>query len=244
MKRKVIAVIVSITMILCNCGYTFAEEGSIEQVFLVKKSAVMNVWSCMRMKILSIGVSDAEMGEDISCEGNMPEYYTIKAYLVDIETGEVISNVYEKPLHTKAFVKLDERAWDEAEREQRVYLSNDNYGVFAEDTVIVYGDSYVNTWNEADSANGIYTFHNIDEQMDGVKSGCNLAYYYDEELKLVAKAAAVTKSGTESVTVFTVQPALEEVFDYLKIDFNAQDETVTVEYIGDFAFTQCSSLKK
>lgn len=44
--------------------------------------------------------------------------------------------------------------------------------------------------------------------------------------------------------MFTVQPALEEVFDYLKIDFNAQDETVTVEYIGDFAFTQCSSLKK
>ena len=158
-----------------------------------------------------------------------PKYYIIKAYLS--ENGHVISNTYVNLFHTKAFDNLDNYVPDYKD-DHTVDLSAGNYGVFAEDTVVIHGNASENTLVETSLDSTVYTLTNANSQAKNITSGCNLAYFYEDELKLVVCVSEVTWVDNKTVSFKAGQPVLEEVFEYLRIDSAAEDQACTVDLSG------------
>ena len=160
---------------------------------------------------------------------NWPKYYIIKAYLS--ENGHVISNTYVNLFHTKAFDNLDNYVPDYKD-DHTVDLSEGNYGVFAEDTVVIHGNASENTLTDMSMDSNTYTLVNTNSRAHSIVQDCNLAYFYDNELKLVVHVNKVTWPSDKTVSFTVSQPALEQVFKYLKIDSVVQNQACTVDLSG------------
>ena len=159
----------------------------------------------------------------------LPEYYIIKAYLVDSSTAKIISNVYENYLHTKALADLLNSNPEDYEEERTIEFSENNFGVFSENTVILYGNDDLNTIR--DFSESTYMIENADETAETIKEGCELAYFFDNELQVIAHVTNVYHLQAGVISVETEEAALEDVFDYLKVEEDAGGS----EYIVDLS---------
>ena len=157
---------------------------------------------------------------------SLPKYYIIKAYLS--ANDHVISNTYVNLFHTKAFDDLDNYVPDYKD-EHTVDLKDGNYGVFAEDTVIIHGNASENTLTDTSTNSDTYILTNTDDQAKIITQDCDLAYFYDDELKLVVHVDEVTWLADKTVSFTVSQPVLEEVFESLRIDSVIQNEECTVD---------------
>ena len=174
--------------------------------------------------------SENDSGE-ILTDTELPKYYIIKAYLYQEYKEYIISNTYVNLFHTKAFDNLDDYVPDYKD-EHTVDLKDGNYGVFAEDTVVIHGNASENTLTDTSMDSDTYTLTNTDEQAKNITQGCNLAYFYDDELKLVVHVNKVTWKNDKTVSFTVSQPALEEVFEYLRIDSVIQNQECIVDLSG------------
>lgn len=178
---------------------------------------------------------DADPDENtgkVLIDEELPHYFIIKAYLIDEDTEKTISNTYTNLFHTRAFQELDSYVPADFEEERTVELSGGNFGVFAKDTVVIHGNAEVNTLAETSYEGVTYTLTNTDDHADSIEQGCNLAYFYNDELRLVVHVSGVSRPADRTVTITVEQPALEEVFEHLRIDEVAQDQVCTVDLSG------------
>ena len=162
----------------------------------------------------------------IYADVSLPKYYIIKAYLS--ANDHVISNTYVNLFHTKAFDDLNNYVPDYKD-EHTVDLKDGNYGVFAEDTVIIHGNASENTLTDTSTNSDTYILTNTDDQAKIITQDCDLAYFYDDELKLVVHVDEVTWLADKTVSFTVSQPALEEVFESLRIDSVIQNQECTVD---------------
>lgn len=176
-------------------------------------------------------VSSENDTDEILIDAEFPEYYIIKAHLYQEYKEYIISNTYVNLFHTKAFDNLDDYVPDYKD-EHTVDLKDGNYGVFAEDTVIIHGNASENALTDTSMDSDTYTLTNTDEQAKNITQGCNLAYFYDDELKLVVHVNKVTWKNDKTVSFMVSQPALEEVFESLRIDSVIQNQECTVDLSG------------
>ena len=174
-------------------------------------------------------IDPSENKGEIYVDIDWPKYYIIKAYLS--ENGHVISNTYVNLFHTKAFDNLDNYVPDYKD-DHTVDLSEGNYGVFAGDTVVIHGNASENTLVETSLDSTVYTLTNANSQAKNITSGCNLAYFYEDELQLVVCVSEVTWVDNKTVSFKAGPPVLEEVFEYLRIDSAAEDQACTVDLSG------------
>ena len=152
----------------------------------------------------------------------LPSYYTIKAYLVNAESGRIISNVYENNLHTEAFTKLLDSDPEDYDENRTIEFSDDDFGVFSENTVIIYGNADCNTIH--DFSGSTYTIENADSDTEPLQKGRELAYFYENELQIIAHVTSVSRPQDDTVLVETEDPALEDVFEYLRIEEDVDDK--------------------
>lgn len=199
----------------CSVYIEVYEEGA-EELFL--------------RKVLS--ASPDETTGKVLIDAELPQYYIIKAYLIDTDTEIIISNTFTNLFHTRDFQELDDYVPSVSEEERTVDLSEGNFGVFKEDTVVVHGNAEVNTLADTSYESVTYTLTNTDDQADSIVADCNLAYFYDDDLKLVVHVSGVSRPAEGTVTITVEQPELEEVFEKLRIETIVQDQVCTVDISG------------
>lgn len=171
-----------------------------------------------------------EITVDVSLD-NMPDYYYVRAYLVNIETYGPLCPVYESNYYTKEMQDLLALTTDQFD-ENRIYnLDNDttnNFGVFTDD-VIVEKDNELKDQIITETDTG-YKVENASEEVKALQPG-DIYAYEDENGLLLFKVTTIQIEGTTAI-IGAEDTDAEEVFQYLKIDMTATPDTVEYDEAG------------
>ena len=179
----------------------------------------------------------------VSIVGDIPETYTIKAFLLDKTDHSPLSSAYTDVSHTQVMVDLDKATVDDFPEDRVINLdgqANTNFAVVnKETTLLTYEDNTAgeNQLLSEDDTSLVYTFGNAGAEIRNLQPGDILTYEYAPGELLIARVQDITVNGD----VVTIQGddtlELEDVFDALKIenDANTQD----FDYTPADGFTDC-----
>ena len=179
----------------------------------------------------------------VSIVGDIPETYTIKAFLLDKTDHSPLSSAYTDVSHTQVMVDLDKATVDDFPEDRVINLDNQDNTNFAvvnkETTLLTYEDNTAgeNQLLSEDDTSLVYTFGNAGAEIRNLQPGDILTYEYAPGELLIARVQDITVNGD----VVTIQGddtlELEDVFDALKIenDANTQD----FDYTPADGFTDC-----
>ena len=95
----------------------------------------------------------------------MPEYFYIKAYLVDSETFRPLSAEYTSPMYTSDMQYLEQLSTTDFPEEQVLNLDDDtenNFAIYNSSVKVISENEETNIVSTVDDTNGIYVFENID----------------------------------------------------------------------------------
>lgn len=198
--------------------------------------------------------------EQVGLIGEIPEYYTVKAYLLDPATHEPLSAVYTDQSRTRVMVDLSTASVTDFPADRVVNLDNrsdTNFVVVAEGVTLITSNSRAGAQNQLlsqDDAGLVYVIGNASEEIRNLQKGDILTYEYEPGAMLVARVNDLTISG-DTVTIYgddTLE--ITDVFDAVKIEDDAANEELEydssaadpgVSYLGeedaDFSFVDQES---
>ena len=183
--------------------------------------------------MLASGSTEVISGEtdvyvDIETD-SMPEYFYLRAFLVDTECFRPLCAAYESPNYTQEMQEFLQKTTDDFDQDRVLNLDEDktnNFAVYSEDTKIISQAEGTNEVVSADDENNIYVIENADSSITSLQPGETFAYEYGEGDVLIVKVNTISINGT-TVTIKGEETSLEETFDYVKID--TQQETGNAE---------------
>ena len=208
-------------------------------------SLVVAVYDDAGEKMIASGMVDinsndtkAEVTIDIDA---MPEYFYLRAYLVDRNSLAPICSVYENPNYTQSMKEFFDKTIDDFEPERVLNFDDDitnNFAVYDENTKIIQCTDVVNVLTERDDTNGVYTFENIDENISSLQVDDIFTYDGGDEQDIIVKVKTISIDGT-TATLTSSELTLEDVFEYIKIDeqMNQDDAEFDTEGIPDVIYS-------
>lgn len=183
----------------------------------------------------------------VNISGTIPEYYTVKCYLLDKMEHAPLSEVYANESYTQAMVDLNTATVDDFPADRVINFDDDsstNFAVVKSNVVFITPDTTSdaeNTVTQKDNENLVYTITNATDAITNLHSGNILTLEDTQGSLLIVRVASITVNG-DSVTI-QGDDTLEitDVFDVLKIEESAEsgelihsdedmDEAVT--YLG------------
>ncbi len=176
-------------------------------------------------------VNQFDMETVVNIEGTLPQYFYLKAYLVEETTLRPLSVVYESPNYTKTMQDFFAKTTDDFDQERVLNLDDDktnNFGVYNENVIVIPEAEGVNTVKTSDDANGLYVIVNADENFTSLKSGDLFAYEYGVNDIILAKVGTISVDGT-TVTITGTETSLKEFFEYLRIDEEGDMQNAVID---------------
>lgn len=166
----------------------------------------------------------------------MPQYFYLRAFLVDSNTFRPICKAYDCPNYTQEMQDFLAKTTEDFEEDRVVNFDDsvdNNFAVYDESTIVIPEDSTGNDVASVDDETGVYVIENADESITSLVAGDIFAYEYEDGNILIVKVAEITIDGT-TATIKGEETTLEEVFEYVKIDTtagieNAEIDTSTLE---------------
>nr|WP_288702908.1 S-layer homology domain-containing protein [uncultured Dorea sp.] len=164
-------------------------------------------------------------------DGQLPDYYYVKGFLVDPETYEPYCTAYETPNYTREMQEFFSKTTEDFAGHEILNLDDDttnNFAVYADGTYVVKESESEVKLSEKDEDAGKYVFENADEAFLALKSGDILSYECADGSLVIIKIDSVSVNG-KTVTLYDKDTEMEDVFDYVKIDSEASTEEATVD---------------
>lgn len=184
--------------------------------------------------LIATGTTDVAMVDSIAEVtidiDTMPQYFFLKAYLVDSETFAPYSLEYTCPLYTQSMQELQDMTTDDFEEDRVVNFDESeetNFAVYSEDINVIGESVSENNLVTEDNENFIYVFENINEEISGLVAG-DIFSYYTGEYDLVIKVGSISIDGT-TATITGAELELEDVFDYIKLDGETDTDEAEVD---------------
>ena len=160
----------------------------------------------------------------VSIVGDIPETYTIKAFLLDKTDHSPLSSAYTDVSHTQEIIDLDNATVNDFPEDRVINLDDQDNTNFAvvnkETTLLTYEDNTAgeNQLLSEDDTSLVYTFGNAGAEIRNLQPGDILTYEYAPGELLIARVQDITVNG-DIVTIQgddTLEPT--DVFDILKIE--------------------------
>lgn len=175
----------------------------------------------------------------VSIVGDIPETYTIKAFLLDKTDHSPLSSAYTDVSHTQVMVDLDKATVDDFEEDRTINLDTDkntNFAVVKQDVALVKQEDAAgkNTILEQDDDGLNYTIANASAEIKNLQVGDILTYEYAEGELLVVRVEDITKEGDTVKIHGDDTLELTDVFDALKIETESQTSDLTFEQEDGF----------
>ena len=175
----------------------------------------------------------------VSIVGDIPETYTIKAFLLDKTDHSPLSSAYTDVSHTQVMVDLDKATVDDFEEDRTINLDTDkntNFAVVKQDVALVKQEDAAgkNTLLEQDDDGLNYTIANASAEIKNLQVGDILTYEYAEGELLVVRVEDITKEGDTVKIHGDDTLELTDVFDALKIETESQTSDLTFEQEDGF----------
>ena len=157
----------------------------------------------------------------------MPEYFTVGAYLLDAETHEPLSTEYISRYYTQEFQEFLSTTVDDYDEARVLNLDDDNttnFLVFSEETILADAGTQV-----TDNGNGTYTITNADAAFLAIKPGDSFAYTYPDGAVLIVVAKDVHVDGTTVTITDDADAELVDVFAYVRIEATSDNADAEVD---------------
>ena len=170
----------------------------------------------------------AEVTIDIE---TMPKYFYLRAFLVDEEVYRPLCSAYESPNYTQEMQEFFAKTTDDFESDKVLNLDSDkanNFAVYDEETKIIEQNGNKNQVASVDDEGQKYVIENADSSITSLKAGDIFSYNYGDDELLIVKVKSISVSGT-TATIYGDEVELDEVFDYVKIDENADLSNAEVD---------------
>ena len=155
----------------------------------------------------------------VTLENTPPEYFYIKAYLVDSEDYSPISAVHNNALYTQEMQEFLSKTTDDFEQDKVINLDDNkanNFAVLSDDVINIGETASTNKVTFADVNSKIYILENIDESVSNLKVGDTFTADFGGELYIIT-IGEIEIDGT-TATILGADAELEDVFDFVKID--------------------------
>ena len=185
-------------------------------------------------KMLASGSTEVTAGEKnttVEIETDeMPQYFYVRAFLVDTECLRPLCTAYRSPNYTQRMQEFFAKTTDDFDADKVYNFDDDkknNFAVYSDDTIIITKQDGINEVVTADDENNNYVIENADSSITSLKTGDTFAYEYGDGNVLIVKVANIQISGT-TVTITGEDTSLDEVFEYVKID--TEQDTSECEY--------------
>lgn len=221
----------------CNIFSAEVTEQEVVVSFETTKDCtlVVGIYDEAGVKMLASGsevVTKGETEKSVIIETeNMPEYFYLKAYLVDTYTLSPVCTVYECPNYTQEMQEFLAKTVDDFDSEKVLNLDSDktnNFAVFNENVKIISSDGDSNKVTTVDEENNKYVIENADSSVTSLKAGDIFAYKYGNGEVLIVNISDI--KITDSTAEITGSDTLaEDVFDYIKIDATQDTDAVTLD---------------
>ena len=156
----------------------------------------------------------------------MPEYFYIRAFLVDSTMFRPLSVVYESPMYTQEMQEFLAKTTADFDEERVLNLDDDsttNFAVYGENTILLdESDGQLTQSGES------YVINGASERLKSLKEGDTFAYG-DAENVVIVTVKTIEVNG-DTVTVTNDDDAeLEDVFEYVKIEAGSGMEDAAVD---------------
>ena len=185
-------------------------------------------------KMLASGSTEVTAGEKnatVEIETDeMPQYFYVRAFLVDTECLRPLCTAYRSPNYTQRMQEFFAKTTDDFDADKVYNFDDDkknNFAVYSDDTIIITKQDGINEVVTADDENNNYVIENADSSITSLKTGDTFAYEYGDGNVIIVKVANIQICGT-TVTITGEDTSLDEVFEYVKID--TEQDTSECEY--------------
>lgn len=205
-------------------SYKAVEEADLVVAIYEEGSGKMAASGHKRVEAHGITAEVALYGEE------MPQYYTVQAYLTDPISNRPLCRVYKDEDHTQIMQEFYAKKESEFDQDRLYSLDeseDNNFAVFGKDVLIFHEGEAENQFVSADEDNRVYEFDKADEKLKNIQPGQIMAFFYQDESKtpIVAKVYEIQIDG-EKVKITGMDTSIEEVFEFLKIstgNYSAED---------------------
>lgn len=196
-------------------SYKAVEEADLVVAIYEEGSGKMAASGHKRVEAHGITAEVVLYGEE------MPQYYTVQAYLTDPISNRPLCRVYKDEDHTQIMQEFYAKKESEFDQDRLYSLDeseDNNFAVFGKDVLIFHEGEAENQFVSADEDNRVYQFDKADEKLKNIQPGQIMAFFYQDETKtpIVAKVYEIQIDG-EKVKITGMDTSIEEVFEFLKI---------------------------
>lgn len=212
-------------------GDQITEEDTVEESQLV-----VGIYDDTGVKMLASGNTTVAAGTKEATvtidTDSMPQYFDVRAYLVEPETLAPLCTVFECPNYTQEMQEFFAKTVDDFAEKEVLNLDADksnNFGVFADDVLYIEKQDGVNQVISEDAVNETYVIGNASTEIAGLQAGNIFALEYDTNRLLIVKVASVSMDGTTATVIGQADTAMEEVFQYLKLDNTGNTDDVQLD---------------
>lgn len=191
----------------------------------------------------------------VTITGEIPETYTVKAFLLDKKEHAPLSEVYTDSSHTQVMVELSTAKASDFPEDRVVNLDGQddtNFVVVKQNvTLISYAENPAgeNVFAGEDGTGLVYVIEHASAEVKGLQKGDILTYEYAPGEMLIVQVSDIAVSG-DAVTIYGDDTLdITDVFDAVKIENEADNDQLKydgstadagVTYLGeedtDFSF--------
>lgn len=170
----------------------------------------------------------------VPVEGSIPEYYTVKAYLLDKAEHAPLSKVFTDTSKTEAIVDIKNAQVGDFDPDRVINLDDDNttnFAVVKKNVTLITADDIVEGTNKIvrlDEDGMIYEINNPSKEFQNLQKGDVITYEYDEDELLVVRVKDIEKNENSLVLYGDDTLKLTDVFSAVKIE--AEDEGEQLQY--------------
>ena len=196
-------------------------------------------------KMLASGKADIEANESVTENtvsviidtDEMPEYFYVKAFLVDWENAP-LCKYFETNEYTREFEEFMAKTTEDFEEDRVLNLDeseDNNFLVVSDEATVVEPEEGKNTVVKDDYTNGIYVIENADEQVKSLKKGDVFYYQYGEgENEYIIIKIENIKIDGDTVTLTASEiDEIGELFHFIKIDETTTQTTFDDSEMAD-----------
>ncbi len=202
---------------------------------LQDSTLVVAIYDESGVEMLASGSTDVT-SEDTTAEVTidieaMPTYFYLKAFLVDKEVYRPLCTAYESPNYTQEMQEFFAKTTDDFDSDKVLNLDSDetnNFAVYDDGTKVIEQNGSNNQVTGIDDQSKKYIIENADSSITSLKEGDIFAYNYSTDETLIVKVKSISVIGT-TATIYGDEVAIDEVFEYVKIDETADLSNADVD---------------
>lgn len=212
---------------------------------------VVGVYEDSGVKLIATGSTEVAAGDTeavVAIEADsLPEYFYLKAYLVDTKSFRPYCEVYESEEYTEKMQVFYAKTTGDFDGSHILNLDEDesnNFIVFTDSVKVIprSGDAGTNKVIECDEDKLIYKIQNPDEKFRALEEGDIFVYYYADNEAIITKVLSVNgdEDGGSVLTIYGEEPDFDAIIDFIKVGAENPKDTGISSYASLYAVEEAS----